>query len=48
MALNEVLDTRWKRFKKLKKQPMARAVMMLVTFHLFGFGLLIFSGRLFR
>ena len=48
MALNEVLDTRWKKFKKLKKQPAARAVMMLVTFHLFGFGLLIFSGRLFR
>ena len=46
MALNEVLDTRWKKFKKLKKQPIARAVMMLVTFHLFGFGLLIFSGRL--
>ena len=47
MALNEVLDTRWKKFKKLKKQPAARAVMTLITFHLFGFGLLIFSGRLF-
>lgn len=46
MALNEVLDTKWKRFKKLKKKPAAQAVMILITFHLFGFGLLIFSGRL--
>lgn len=47
MSANEVLDTKWKGFKKLKKQPLPRAVMVLVTFHLFGFGLLIFSGRLF-
>ncbi len=47
MALNEVLDCRWKRFKKLKKQPGAKLVLRLVTFHLFAFGLLIFSGRLF-
>lgn len=47
MAANEVLDTQWKGFKKLKKRPLPRAVMILVTFHLFGFGLLIFSGRLF-
>ncbi len=47
MGLNDVLDTRWKSFKKLKKQPLAGAVMTFVTFHLFGFGLLIFSGRLF-
>ncbi len=46
MALNEVLDTRWKKFKKLKKQPAARTVMALITFHLFGFGLLLFSGRI--
>ncbi len=47
MSLNEVLDTRWKRFKKLKKRPLPRIVMGLVTVHLFAFGLLIFSGRLF-
>lgn len=47
MGVNEALDTKWKRFKKLKKQPAARAAMTVVTFHLFGFGLLIFSGRLF-
>ena len=47
MGLNDVLDTKWKRFKKLKKQPLAGAVMTVITFHLFGFGLLIFSGRLF-
>jgi len=47
MSLNDVLDTKWKRYKKLKKQPLAGAVMTVVTFHLFGFGLLIFSGRLF-
>ncbi len=48
MSANELLDTKWKRFKKLKKQPVARAVMGLITFHLFAFGLLIFSGRLFQ
>ena len=32
---------------ELKKQPAASAVMIFITFHLFGFGLLIFSGRLF-
>ncbi|MBQ5749528.1 MAG: D-alanyl-lipoteichoic acid biosynthesis protein DltB, partial [Oscillospiraceae bacterium] len=47
MSANDVLDTKWKAFKKLKKQPIARALMMFVTFHLFSFGLLIFSGRLF-
>lgn len=47
MSLNEVLDTRCKGFKKRKKQPAVRVAMTVVTFHLFGFGLLIFSGRLF-
>ena len=47
MSANDVLDMKWKAFKKFKKQPAARAVMMFVTFHLFSFGLLIFSGRLF-
>lgn len=46
MGLNDLLDTKWKRFKKLKKQRLAGGIMMVVTFHLFGFGLLIFSGRL--
>lgn len=46
MSVNEILDTKWKRFKKLKKQPAAQIVLILITFHLFGFGLLIFSGRL--
>ena len=43
---NELLDTRWKAFKKLKKRPLPRAVMTVVTFHLFAFGLLLFSGQL--
>ena len=47
MSANEVLDTKWKGFKKLKKRPVPRAIMTVITFHLFGFGLLIFSGRLF-
>ncbi len=47
MSANEILDTKWKKYKKLKKQPLASAVMIFITFHLFGFGLLIFSGRLF-
>lgn len=46
MALNEVLDTRWKKFKKLKKRPIPRIVMGVITCHLFAFGLLIFSGRI--
>lgn len=47
MAVNEILDTKWKAFKKLKKRPLPRLLMTVITFHLFGFGLLIFSGRLF-
>ena len=43
---NEALDTHWKPFKKWKKQPLPRAVMTVVTFHLFAFGLLLFSGQL--
>ena len=43
---NEALDTRWKKFKKLKKKPLPRAVMTVITFHLFAFGLLLFSGKL--
>ena len=47
MSVNEILDTKWKGFKKWKKKPLAGGIMTVVTFHLFGFGLLIFSGRLF-
>ena len=47
MCANDVLDTRSKRFKALKKSPCAVWPLRLVTFHLFSFGLLIFSGRLF-
>ncbi len=46
MSANEVLDTRWKRFKTIKKGRWSRWGMRLITFHLFAFGLLIFSGRL--
>ncbi|MCR2024156.1 D-alanyl-lipoteichoic acid biosynthesis protein DltB [Anaerotruncus colihominis] len=47
MCLNEALDLHWKPFKRWKKQGMGQIVCVLVTFHLFAFGLLIFSGRLF-
>ena len=46
MCLNDVLDTRWKGFKKFKKNPKAAWLLIPVTFHLFSFGLLLFSGRL--
>ena len=45
LCLNEWLDTR-KGYKKLKKQPWFEILAVLVTFHLFSFGLLIFSGRI--
>ena len=47
MGVNEALDTKWKRFKKLKKRPVPRVIMGIITCHLFGVGLLIFSGRFF-
>ena len=47
MSLNDVADTRWKQFRKLKKHPVYGTILTVITFHLFGFGLLIFSGRLF-
>ena len=47
MCLNEALDLHWRPFKKLKKQGAGQLCCALVTFHLFAFGLLIFSGRLF-
>ncbi len=46
MCLNEALDLHWKPFKQLKRKPLGQVCLMLVTFHLFSFGLLIFSGRI--
>lgn len=47
MCLNEALDLHWKAFRGLKQQGWPQVVCVVVTFHLFSFGLLIFSGRLF-
>ena len=47
LCLNEYLDLHWKPFRQLKKQGIGQVCCVLVTFHLFAFGLLIFSGRLF-
>jgi membrane protein involved in D-alanine export len=47
MCINDVLDTRWKRFRKLKRENLPSVLLVFITFHLFSFGLLIFSGRLF-
>lgn len=46
MCLNELLDLHWKSFRMMKKQGIRQAGCVCVTFHLFAFGLLIFSGRL--
>lgn len=46
MCLNEALDLHWKPFRKIKKKGWGQVICVLVTFHLFAFGLLIFSGRL--
>ena len=46
MCLNDVLDTQCRGFKTLKKNPKAAWALRLATFHLFSFGLLLFSGRL--
>lgn len=47
MCLNDVLDNKFKGFKKAKRDPKWQPLFCLVTIHLFSFGLLIFSGRLF-
>ena len=47
MCLNEALDLHWKGFRRTKRQGAGQVACVLVTFHLFSFGLLIFSGRLF-
>lgn len=46
MCVNDLLDTRCKPYKKLKKKPIFEVLSVLITFHLFSFGLLIFSGRI--
>lgn len=46
MCVNEALDLHWKPFRKMKQQGWTQAAAVVVTFHLFSFGLLIFSGRL--
>ena len=46
MCLNEVLDLHCKSFRSFKTHGAGQVVCVLVTFHLFRFGLLILSGRL--
>ena len=46
MCINEALDLHSKSFRKLKRQKWGQVVLVIITFHLFSFGLLIFSGRL--
>ncbi len=46
MCVNDLLDTRVKGFKKFKKSAAGQVICALITFHLFSFGLLIFSGRI--
>ncbi|MCL2035369.1 MAG: D-alanyl-lipoteichoic acid biosynthesis protein DltB [Oscillospiraceae bacterium] len=46
MCINEALDLHWKYFKQMKRGKWARIILTVVTFHLFSFGLLIFSGRM--
>ncbi|WP_195282405.1 D-alanyl-lipoteichoic acid biosynthesis protein DltB [Harryflintia acetispora] len=43
---NEWLDLHWKPFRKWKRGGWRQLVCVLVTFHLFAFGLLLFSGRI--
>ena len=47
LCINEALDLHWKPFRKMKQQGWTQVCAVVVTFHLFSFGLLIFSGRLF-
>jgi membrane protein involved in D-alanine export len=47
MCANEALDLHCKPFKRWKRHFWGQAALAVVTFHLYGFGLLIFSGRLF-
>lgn len=47
LCVNEALDLHWKPFRRIKRQGWTQVVCVAATFHLFSFGLLIFSGRLF-
>ncbi len=47
MCANDVIEHKWKGYKKLRRKDKAWPVMALITFHLISFGMLIFSGRLF-
>lgn len=46
MSVNDILDTKWKKFRKYKRGKVTVWICRFVTFHLFAFGLLIFSGRI--
>jgi len=46
MCLNDVLDTRWKAFKKMKKDKRWQPLLMALTFVLVSVGMLLFSGKL--
>lgn len=47
MCVNDILDHKWKKFKKIKRNNKAWPVLALITFHIISFGMLIFSGRIF-
>lgn len=47
LCLNEALDLHWKAFRGFKQGGLGQVICVLSTFHLFSFGLLIFSGRIF-
>jgi len=47
MCLNDLLDNKWKAFKRIKREDRWHPLLSFVTFNLVAFGLLIFSGRLF-
>lgn len=47
MCLNDVLDNKWKSFRKIKRDDRWHPLLSFITFNIVAFGLLIFSGRLF-
>lgn len=47
MCANDVIEHKWKGYKKIRRKDKAWPVMALITFHLISFGMLIFSGRIF-
>jgi len=46
MSANDLMDTKWKKFRKIKKQKNTAWICSFVTFHLFAFGLMLFSGKI--